>query len=126
MTWDPIAYLKRQHTRQLFQLRDACHKFHGYYDITENNGSAVVTIEQVLDELKTRPHIAKGKEAKLLRRLMAENCMTEEQIRAIPKFATLLAQAKPRRVVSAEMYNQYKKAAPDCWVTKKMIVLPNG
>lgn len=124
MTWDPVEYLKGQHTRQLFQLRDACHKFHGYYDVADHSG-CVVTIEQVLDELKTRPHIAKGKEAKLLRRLMAENRMTEAQIRAIPKFVTMLAMAKPRRVVSAEKYNLYKWASPDSWVTKNMVVLPN-
>jgi hypothetical protein len=123
MTWNAEQYLKGQHIRQLLQLRNACHKFNGYYDICDHSG-CVVTIDQVLAELNTRPHLARGKEAKLLRRLMAENRMTDEQVRAIPKFATMLAQAQPRRVVSAETYNQYKMAAPECWVTKKMIVLP--
>ncbi len=123
MVWDPIAYLKSKHTRELLPLRNACHKFNGYYDICDNSG-CVITLEQVLDELNTRPHITRGNEAKVLRRLMAQNRMTEEQVRAVPKFATALAMAQPRRVVSAEKYNRYKMAAPECWVTKKMVVLP--
>ena len=125
MTWDPIAYLKRQHTRQLFGLRDACHMFHGSYGVIDSN-NGFITLQQVLDELNTREHIPGKREAKLLRRLMSQNRMTAEQVKAVPKFATMLAQAQDRRVVSAHTYNLYKHAAPGSWVTKKMIVLPNG
>lgn len=103
MTWDPIAYLRARHTRQLLDLRNACHKFNGYYDISDG-GNCCVELQQVLDELNTREHIPGKKEAKLLRRLMAQNHLTAEQVRAVPKFATMLAQTQARRVVSREMY----------------------
>lgn len=122
MAWDPIEYLKGKHTRELLLLRNACHKFHGHYDIADG-GCCFITHEQVRDELNTREHIPRGKEAKLLRRLMAQNHMTAEQVRAVPKFATELAMAQTRRVVSAETYQMYKQHAPNSWVTKKMVVL---
>ena len=125
MDWDPIAYLKRQHTKQLLSLRNACHMFHGSYGVIDSN-HGYVTLQQVLDELNTREHIPNKKESKLLRRLMSQNRMSAEQVKAVPKFATMLAQVQDRRVVSAYTYNLYKHAAPNCWVTKKMIVLPNG
>lgn len=123
-SWDPVAYLKGVHTRGLLELRNDCHKFHGYCDVLDNNSHCVVTTQQVLDELNTREHIPCKQEAKMLRRLMSQNKMTEKQVRAIPKFATMLAQAQYRRVVSAEMCNLYKQHVPSLWVTKKMLVLP--
>jgi hypothetical protein len=123
-SWDPVAYLKGVNTRALLELRNDCHKFHGYCDVLDNHSHCVVTTQQVLDELNTREHIPCKQEAKLLRRLMSQNKMTEKQVRAIPKFATMLAQAQYRRVVSAEMCNLYKQHVPSLWVTKKMLVLP--
>lgn len=125
MAWDPIEYLKGKHTRELLLLRNACHKFNGYYDIADG-GNCFITHDQVRNELNTREHIPRGKEAKVLRRLMAQNKMTADQVRAVPRFVTELAMAQPRRVVSADTYNQYKQHAPDAWVTKKMIVLPKN
>jgi hypothetical protein len=123
-TWDPVAYLKGVNTRGLLELRNDCHKFHGYCDVLDNHSHCVVTLQQVLDELNTREHIPCKQEAKLLRRLMSQKKMTEKQVRATPKFATMLAQAQYRRVVSAEMCNLYKEHVPSLWVTKKMLVLP--
>jgi hypothetical protein len=123
--WDPVAYLKGRSTKALLGLRDQCHKFNGYYNLFDSN-SVGVSIQQVLDELNTREHVASRQENKMLRHLMAQNRMTADQVRAVPKFRTMLAQAQYRRVVDADTYNKYKQHAPDSWVTKKMVVLPNG
>lgn len=123
MSWDPVGYLKTRHTKVLLKLRDACRMYHGTYNVGEPHERHQITVEQVLSELNTREHIPGKSEMKLLRRLMAKNKMTEKQVREVPKFATLLAQAQYRRVVDADTYNLYKEAAPDCWVTKKMLVL---
>jgi len=123
-SWDPVVYLKERHTRELLSLRNDCHKFHGEVGIDDKNSQCRVTLQQVLDELNTREHIPSKQEAKLLRQLMGQNKMTEAQVRAVPKFATMLAQAQHRRIVSPEVLALYKKSAPHCWVTKKMLVLP--
>lgn len=122
--WDPIAYLKGLHTRALMSLRNDCHKFRGECDVLDNHSPCVVTLQQVLDELNTREHVPAKKERTLLRRLMAQNRMTEQQVRAVPKYATMLALAQDRRVVSAETLAMYKREAPHSWVTKKMVVQP--
>lgn len=106
MTWDPIAYLKNKHTRELLSLRDACHKFNGHYDISDGC-NCFITLEQVRAELNTREHIPAKKEAKLLRRLMSQHKMTAEQVKSVPKFATMLAMAQDRRVVDAETMAKY-------------------
>lgn len=122
MSWDPVSYLKSRHTRVLLGLRDACHKYHGEYNVNDNQPGYTITLDQVLAELKTREHIPGKQEAKLLRRLMAQNRLTAEQVRAVPKYATLLAQAQYRRVVDAQTYERYRKCAPNATVTKKMLV----
>jgi hypothetical protein len=92
MSWDPIAYLKKLHTRQLLKIRDAIHRCHGGrvvqyyqekgdtrieheagYDLVSNGGSGYwVTLAQVKAELATRPHVPNKKEAKALRRARAQ------------------------------------------------------
>lgn len=126
MSWDPATYLKSRHTKVLLGLRDACHRYHGEYNINDGQPGYTITLDQVLAELKTREHVPGKQEARLLRRLMAKNRMTAEQIRAVPKFATLLAQVQYRKVVDAQTYEKYKKYAPNATVTKKMLVLPKA
>ena len=55
-------------------------------------------------ELRTRPHIPKGKEAKILRRLMSQTGWTEAELRANRKYGEILADAQSpnRRKVSAD------------------------
>lgn len=85
MSWDPIAYLKSRHTRQLLQIRDMIYRVSGYnrYIIPENEvgcdpindysgGGCWVTLEQVKAELATRPHIPNKKEAKAIRQARAK------------------------------------------------------
>lgn len=60
------------------------------------------TIDELLAELETRPHLPGRSEGKLLRRLMAQTGWTADQLRAHPKFGEQLAdnQHPNRRVIS--------------------------
>lgn len=49
------------------------------------------TIDELLAELETRPHVPSRSEGKLLRRLMAQTGWTADQLRAHPKFGAQLA-----------------------------------
>lgn len=124
-TWDEIAYLKTKHTKQLLQLRDACHKFNGFWSITGDSGGVGVHIDNVLAELNTREHVPAKKESKLLRKLMSQNKMTAEEVRAVPKFADMLAQTQYRKLVSKETYVLYATHAPDSAITRKMRIDKN-
>ncbi len=71
--WDPVAYLKAQHTRALLEIRRQCYAFD--YDQTsiDDFGACVVTIDQVKAELATREHIPNKAEAKEIRRKKAHD-----------------------------------------------------
>lgn len=92
--WDQVAHLKSCRTEVLLQYRQACYKFGGWFSVfTGDSSGPGVNIKNVLAELGTREHIPNKKEARVLRRLMSQNKMTAEEIRAIPKFANQLSQA---------------------------------
>jgi hypothetical protein len=92
-TWDPVAWLKTQHTKQLLQLRDTIHRVYGGYRISSlqaigsetveheagynpfddcSGGTTFVTLAQVKAELATRPHVPNKAEAKVIRQQKAK------------------------------------------------------
>jgi len=91
--WNAEVHLKACDTRTLLFYRDQALKFKGQYDILDNHSECVVTHEQIKAELATRPHIPNKNEAKALRRIMAQTHLSEEQVRATPKYQAELAEA---------------------------------
>jgi len=61
--------------------------------------------DSLYEELSERPHVATGKEAKLLRKLKAEHKMSEEEIRKNPDYRKMLAEAQK----SETTYSKTKK-----------------
>ena len=53
-----------------------------------------IDMDSLFEELSTRPHVATGLEAKLMRKLRAEHHMTEKEIRKVPKFRKMLSDAQ--------------------------------
>jgi hypothetical protein len=81
------------------------------------------SMDSIKAELTKRPHVANKTEAKMLRRLMAETRMTEQQIRQVPKYKTMLAEASGNLIkVSKQKFELYQRFAPDAEVTRKMSV----
>lgn len=74
MTWkfDPVEWLKHQHTRELMNLRVRVYRCNGEYDISDNHQGFTVTLGQLKAELATREHIPNKKEAKAIRRARAQ------------------------------------------------------
>jgi hypothetical protein len=89
-TWDPIAYLKGLHTKQLMNLRKSLHavntwaqedksKNYRYSDEEiillindESCNHQVINLKQLKDELATREHVPNKQEAKLIRQQKAK------------------------------------------------------
>lgn len=78
MTWDPIAYLKGRHTKQLMKLREQIYAVnnecgdlpeakHLTINVGEKHEDHYVSIAQVKTELATREHVPNKQEAKVLR-----------------------------------------------------------
>jgi hypothetical protein len=88
MTFDPIAYLKGRHTKQLLNLRDSIHAVNGWakdesgnykypsteivIHVGEKYENKIVNLAQVKAELATREHIPNKAEAKVLRQIKAK------------------------------------------------------
>ena len=69
--FDALAYLELKTTRELLGIRDHCYWLGGEYDVTENGGRCVVTLELVKAVLATREHIPGKIEAKAIRQRKA-------------------------------------------------------
>ena len=70
--WDPVAYLKGLHTRQLMALRDECFRY-GHNGCWINSANTKwVELEEVNNELNTREHIPNKAEAKTIRQQKAK------------------------------------------------------
>jgi hypothetical protein len=70
--------------------------------------------DQVRAELAKRPHVMNKAESKLMRKLQAQTRMSEEQIRNIPKYKTMLADASGNLIkVGAQKFELYKRHAPE-------------
>jgi hypothetical protein len=76
--WDPIAYLKGRHTKQLMNLREQIYAVnnecgdlpeaqHMTYNVGEKHEQRLVTLNQVKAELATREHVPNKQEAKRIR-----------------------------------------------------------
>ena len=74
-------------------------------------------IDSLYEELSERPHVATGKEAKLLRKLKAEHKMSEEEIRKNPDYRKMLAEAQK----SETTYSKTKKKELH-YLVKKIII----
>lgn len=72
MNWDPVQWLKTQHTRELMGLRKSIYRCKGSYDVSDNHQGMTVTLEQLKAELATREHIPNKKEGKAIRRAKAQ------------------------------------------------------
>lgn len=123
-------YFKKASTRELLALRRSVSiqkypRFEGDKLITfgrswyEFMGYEVDT-ESLYKELSTRPHVASGKEAKLLRQLKAQTKMSEKEIRENPKFKKMLAEAekseetpKPKKPVEKKLHWFVEKLCKD-------------
>lgn len=71
--WDPIAYLKNLHTRQIMDLRNACYRYgHDMVDVSDCGQGPDITIDQIKEVLATREHIPNKKEAKVIRQQKAK------------------------------------------------------
>jgi uncharacterized short protein YbdD (DUF466 family) len=73
--------------------------------------SAVATMDELLAELATRPHIPSRSEGKLLRRLMAQTGQSADWLRAHPKYGEMLAdhQHPNRRRITKEQAARFAK-----------------
>lgn len=83
--WDPVAYLKTQHTRVLMQMRVSAYRCGGYnykydramtdeevfYDPFDSHTN-YVSLAQIKAELATREHVPNKKEARVLRQQRAK------------------------------------------------------
>jgi len=92
--WDPIAYLKGRHTKQLLGLKAELYRHNGggryihpaqgtekqaaeedyaYLDVIgDGNSGCVVTLAEIKAELATRPHVPNKQEAKVIRQERAK------------------------------------------------------
>jgi hypothetical protein len=89
--WDPIAYLKGRHTKQLLGLKAELYRMNGggrvaraidatqaseedyYLDVIgEGNSGCIVTLAEIKAELATRPHVPNKQEAKVIRQERAK------------------------------------------------------
>ena len=92
--WDPIAYLKGRHTKQLLGLKAELYRMNGggrdiqrtlgteqqasvhddvYLDVIgEGNSGCIVTLAEIKAELATRPHVPNKHEAKAIRQEQAQ------------------------------------------------------
>lgn len=103
--------LKDFTTRELLQAarneRAHGHRFdveHGHAEdtvlvgtrLTKGNVPVAVycKMQELLDELNTRPHVTGKREAKVLRRLQAQTGQSEEWLRAHPRFGQELVDAQ--------------------------------
>lgn len=97
-------YFKKASTRELLALRRSVSiqkypRFDGDEKITFGRSwyawmGYEVDTESLYKELSTRPHVASGKEAKLLRQLKASTKQSEKEIRENPKYKKMLADAE--------------------------------
>ena len=94
-------YFKKINTRHLLSFRRqvTCKypRFEGDVELGYVCGSWLgykMDWEALSEELSTRPHVSTGDEAKLLRKLKSDLKMTEEEIRKIPEYRKLLAEAE--------------------------------
>ena len=53
-----------------------------------------IDYESLYEELSYRPHVSSGRESKLMRELRAKYHMSEKEIRDIPKYRKMLADAQ--------------------------------
>jgi hypothetical protein len=101
MNWDPVAYLKTRHTKQLMAIRDSIYAVNGgahreyferreviyadwikdkdvdpdtvmLYNVGEKNEPREVSMAQVKAELATREHVPNKQEAKAARQARAK------------------------------------------------------
>ncbi|QBQ74822.1 hypothetical protein BcepSauron_442 [Burkholderia phage BcepSauron] len=79
--WDPVAWLKTQHTRVLMKMRVGVYRCTGHnrYDIPDeelyydpfDGGLRYITLAQLKAELATREHVPNKKEARAIRQQRA-------------------------------------------------------
>ena len=103
-------YFEKANTRELLLLRRSISckypRFDGDEDLWYGSGSWMgYKIDRVAlyAELSKRPHVASGKEAKLLRKLKAELKMSEKEIRNIPEYRKMLAEAEKSETIGKNM-----------------------
>lgn len=93
-------YFKTLATKQLLSLRRDAWCDHPRFDgdIKKDVGywckGYEIDMDSLFEELSTRPHVASGMEAKLMRKLRAEHHMTEKEIREVPKYRKMLSDAQ--------------------------------
>ena len=93
-------YFKTATTRELLSLRRSWSfkfpRFEGDKDLGYDDEIGWLGYhldeDSLKEELSKRPHVATGKEAKLLRKLKSELKMTESEIREIPKYRKMLSE----------------------------------
>ena len=82
--------------------------------VTDKGGVEVeihVTEDELMDELKKRPHVPSKKEAKLIRSLKAKTGQSEEWLRAHPKYGQEIVEVtNPNRVEVSK--KEYTKLLP--------------
>ncbi len=82
--------------------------------VTDKGGAEVeihVTEDELMDELKKRPHVPSKKEAKLIRSLKAKTGQSEEWLRAHPKYGQeFFVVTKPNRIEISK--KEYVKLLP--------------
>lgn len=92
-------YFKTLTTKALLRYRRAWSCQYPRFDGDKLKGSWTnsgydIDYDSLYEELSTRPHVASGKEAKLMRELRAKHHMTDKEIRENPKFRWMLAEAQ--------------------------------
>ena len=72
--WDPVAYLKGLHTRQIMELRRYAHMMIWDDGVWADRigRQRWITMQQLKDELALREHIPNKKEAKAIRQAKAK------------------------------------------------------
>ena len=114
MSTEELLNALRVYPYEYYEPDDVPHKIYVGSRLVKGGERVEVwgTRSEIRGALVGREHVPNRKEGKLLRRLRAQTGMTEEQLRAHPRFGQQLVdvqQSVPRQVISKKQAPWYQK-----------------